>query len=484
VALRSPITLSARALPLTAEARLDRCDGRHVASYRIDIPYFGWLWRPWIARRARAIEAAADAGRPLPEDVPWWAPPVAQDSRATAAVAYICLLSGLWSYGGGTGGLLTQTLPYAADIYRVGDAALGTGLAVVRIGAVLALALGLLADRAGRRRFILVAAVAHCFLAAAIGLAPSFAVYIGAHLLLRCLDIALGIALGVLAVEAVPAGNRAVTLSLVLLANGVGLAAAVAVLPIAAAGRAGFAAVYLAQLFALPFVLRAGRRLVESRRYLAHAGERHRYRELLRAPYHRRLVLVGGSALLGAAFWVPATEFFNRYLDDVHGFSAFELVAFLAITGIPSFLMLLLGGQLADRRGRKVIGVPLVAAATLAYAGFYLTDPPWIWALAFAGNMLGSAGGAALAPYRAELFPTRVRSAAGTVIIAAAVVGSVIGLASAGQLAGSLGIGAAIAALAVLPLLATVIVLIWFPETARRELEDTSADTIPARVPL
>jgi predicted MFS family arabinose efflux permease len=194
--------------------------------------------------------------------------------------------------------------------------------------------------------------------------------------------------------------------------------------------------------------------------------------------------MVGGAALLGAAFFVPATEFFNRYLDDVHGFSAFELVAFLAITGIPSFAMLLLGGRLADLRGRKVVGVPLVASATLAYAGFYLTGSPWIWPLAFAGSMLGSAGGAALAPYRAELFPTRVRSAAGTAIIAAAIIGSMIGLTAAGQLAGSLGIGAAIATLAPLPLVAAVIVARWFPETARRELEDTSADTVPARLPL
>jgi predicted MFS family arabinose efflux permease len=258
----------------------------------------------------------------------------------------------------------------------------------------------------------------------------------------------------------------------------------VAVLPVAAAGRAGFAAVYLAQLLALPFVLHAARRLEESRRYLTHAGERHRYRELLRPPYRGRLVMVGGAALLGAAFFVPVSEFFNRYLDDVHGFSAFELVAFLAITGLPSFAMLLLGGRLADLRGRKVVGIPLLGAATLAYAGFYLTESPWIWLLAFAGNMLGSAGGAAVAPYRAELFPTRVRSAAGTAIIAAAVIGSMIGLTAAGQLAETLGLGAAVATLAVLPVLAGVIVLIWFPETARRELEDTSADTIPARVPL
>ena len=65
-----------------------------------------------------------------------------QGARATSAVACLCLIAATASYGGGTGGLLTQTLPYAAKVYDVGDAALGTGLALVRVGVLLALALG------------------------------------------------------------------------------------------------------------------------------------------------------------------------------------------------------------------------------------------------------------------------------------------------------------------------------------------------------
>jgi len=79
------------------------------------------------------------------------------------------------------------------------------------------------------------AAVAHCFLVALIGLAPTFAAYIGGHIVLRCIDTLLGVAIGVLAVESVPAGNRAVTLSLVFLAGGVGVALAVGSLPVATA---------------------------------------------------------------------------------------------------------------------------------------------------------------------------------------------------------------------------------------------------------
>jgi putative MFS transporter len=471
------------ALPMADDVRVERRDGRHVVSYRIAIPYFGWMWRPLLARRARAVEAALDAGRPVPSAIPWWAPPVRQDSRSRATIACLCLLSATWSYAGGTGGLLTETLPYAAKVYDVSDRALGAGLAVVRVGVVLAIALGLLADRVGRRRFVVAAAVAHCLLAALIGLAPTFAVYIGAHLLLRCIDTALAVGIGVLAVEAVPAGNRALMLALVLLSGGIGTALAVLSLPIAAAGRGGFAVVYALQLLALPLVLGAGRRLPESRRFLRHRREPHSYRELFGSRYRGRLVLLGGTSLLSAVFFAPGVEFFTRYLDDTHHFSSVAIVTFLAVTAAPSGIGVIAGGRLADRLGRRVIGAPLGAVSALAAAGFYLTGGAWLWPLSLCAALLGAASGAALSPYGSELFPTRVRAGANTLLVFATVCGSAIGLGTAGVLAGPLGIGPAIALLAIGPLVTSALVWLAFPETAGRELEDTSDETgAPATV--
>jgi putative MFS transporter len=469
-------------LPLAEDAVLELRHGRHRVRYRLQIPYFGFLWKPLVARRARQIEAAADRRERLPTDTPWWAPPVPQDATATTTVACLCLIAGVASYGGGTGGLLTQTLPYAAKVYDVGDAALGTGLALVRVGVLLALALGPLADRAGRRRLVLGAAVAHCALTASIGLAPTFELYIAGHVLLRCIDTLLSVAIGVLAVESVPAGNRAVTLSLILLAGGVGLAFAVASLPIAAAGRAGFAAVYAAQLVGLPFVLDAGRRLRESRRYIVHAAERHGYGELFRPPYRQRLAMVGGVAFLSAIFFAPGAEFFTRYLSDVRGFSSLQIVFFLVITGAPASITVVLGGRLADLRGRKPVVVPVSVIATLAFVGFYLTAAPWLWIFAFLGQVLGSLALAGYGVYTPELFPTRVRAAANTLVLVCAVTGSGAGLATAGALAGPLGVGRAVAVLALFPLLATLIVALRYPETRGRELEETSGDTMPLRV--
>ena len=196
------IQLPPEALPLTEGAELTRGpDGRHRVEYRMAIPYFRLLWALPVRRRARRIEAAADAGSELPRDAPWWAPPVPQSAAETSAIASIALIALVTGYAGGTGGLLTQTLPYAGKVFHASDASLGVGLAIVRAGVLLALFLGPVADRRGRRRFVATAAVVHCVGAAAIGLAPTFEVYIAAHVALRCLDAALTITMFVLAVE-------------------------------------------------------------------------------------------------------------------------------------------------------------------------------------------------------------------------------------------------------------------------------------------
>ena len=49
-------------------------------------------------------------------------------------------------------------------------------------------------------------------------------------------------------------------------------------------------------------------------------------------------------------------------------------------------------------------------------------------------------------------------------------------------LAGPLGVGRAIALLAVFPLLAAGLIALFFPETRGRELEETSGDTVPVPV--
>jgi len=251
-------------------------------------------------------------------------------------------------------------------------------------------------------------------------------------------------------------------------------------IPVSAAGRGGLAAAYGLQLLALPLVLHAVRRLPESERFVRHVGERHGLRELATAPGVRgRVVLLGSTVFLSSLFFAPLAEFYNRYLDSVQGLSPGTIVLFLAVTSAVGIPALIVGARYADTRGRKRIGVPLGALSVVAYVGFLVTGGIAIWPFAAAANALGSAAGVALIVYGPELLPTRVRAAGNNAILAMSVTGSAVGLVVAGTVGDSLGIGHAVAILAVFPLIAVVLVALRFPETAGRELEVTSGDLPP-----
>ena len=68
--------------------------------------------------------------------------------RATTVLALLCLLSLVDGY---VGTLLTQTVTYVAGEFGASRADQGTVLAVVRVGALIALVAGVVADRHGRR---------------------------------------------------------------------------------------------------------------------------------------------------------------------------------------------------------------------------------------------------------------------------------------------------------------------------------------------
>ena len=75
--------------------------------------------------------------------------------------------------------------------------------------------------------------------------------------------------------------------------------------------------------------------------------------------------------------------------------------------------------------------------------------------------------------YRNELFPTGSRSRASALVTAAALLGGIVGLVVMGALLdGGRSHGAVLGWLATGQIAVVAIVLLWFPETAHRELED------------
>jgi MFS family permease len=153
---------------------------------------------------------------------------------------------------------------------------------------------------------------------------------------------------------------------------------------------------------------------------------------------------------------------------------------FSIAVGTPAGIGLIVGGRIADTRGRRRLIAVAIPLSTAALVGAFAVGGPPLWILAFVGGILGSAAYPALAVYRAELFPTGNRSRAAGLVTAAALLGGIGGLvATGGLLDAGWSYGPVMATMAVGQLVVTVLVVAAYPETAHRELEDLNPGDRP-----
>ena len=170
------------------------------------------------------------------------------------------------------------------------------------------------------------------------------------------------------------------------LAGGFGFSFSVIILPFADIGR---------QAWRIPFGLGAltillapviGRRLAETRRYEALARtdiDRGRVRDIREQGYGRRFLLLAAVAFLLNIFSAPSSQLANKYLTDVHHFSNSGIALFRTVTtGLPGLFGLVLGGRLAEVRGRRPIAAIALTIATATQMVFFLAGGALIWVMA------------------------------------------------------------------------------------------------------
>ena len=465
-------------------------DGRHRVTqrttYLLDLPFFGWLFAGPTRRELRRL--------PLRSTAPWWAPTEALDRQAARAVCALCILSMASGY---LGTLLTQTIAFAGAEFGVGSAGQGVALAVSRVDLVLAFSAVALADRLGRRRVLVAAALIAITFTGLGALAPTLPLLIASQVPARGLTAAMNLVIAVHAAEEVPSHARAWTVGVVTLVNALGAGLCVMTLPVADLGLRGWRLSYVIPLLLLPLVLLAARRLPESRRFLRLGSRAGGGRPLARPDggtgavdaagrlrgHGRRLALLATGGFLVATFVNPAAQLQNTFLRDERGFSALKITLFTLLTGTPAGIGVVAGGRLAER-GRRAVGAVGLVLGTILVVLAYLSSGWPLWALGTAAGIFSAATVPALAVYGPELFPTAVRGRANGVISVVARIGAVTGLLAAGLLSSRLGgLGPALAVLAVGPLLLALLVLACYPETAARELEDLNPEDRPAVPP-
>jgi MFS family permease len=180
-------------------------------------------------------------------------------------------------------------------------------------------------------------------------------------------------------------------------------------------------------------------------------------------------------------FLAPASQFQNEFLRDERGFSAAMITVFTLATSTPAGLGIVVGGRLADVRGRRIVGAVGLVGGAAATAGLYLSAGWGLWAWSVSGSVVAAMTVPALGVYGPELFPTGRRGRSNGMVSVLSVAGSSVGLLLVGALSGPIGsIGTAVAVLAPAPVLVAALVLLAYPETAHVELEDLNPQDRPA----
>jgi MFS family permease len=451
----------------------------------IDIPFFSFFFRPMIhvahkraVTHAVATFEAAHAGEapPAPPKPVVGLPAVsfsheqatllATASAATAVVGFATALFG-------------QFNDPISETFNASDARMGNMLAITRVGALIALFFTALADRRGRRRSILIAVIGSAISCAISAVAPTLGVLTAAQVLQRGMFITAITVAGIAVIEEAPEGARAYSASMLALAGGLGFSVAVLALPLADVADWGWRLPFALGAAAILLAPGIARHLAETTRYTALAAHsdvvRGSVRDVLTL-HRRRFVLLGLAAFLTNVFSAPSSQWMNKYLTDDRGFSNSGVAGFrAATTAIPGLIGLILGGRIAETRGRRPVAAIALAIATVTQVAFFTLGGQVIWWMSAISVLASGAGGIALGTLDAELFPTEVRSTSNAMLSIVAVLGSILGFVIAGSLSDPLdGLGRAIAVTGIASFVAAVFVVPRLPESAARNLDDVS----------
>ncbi|MBU6328847.1 MAG: MFS transporter [Acidobacteria bacterium] len=429
---------------------------------------------------------------------PWWAPPDVLSARAATVLSLLCVFGLVAGY---LGTLITQTLTYAAGEFDAGTGDQGTLLAAVRIGVLLSMVIVAAADRRGRRSILALSLIAACAVTALGALAPGM-VWLGTtQTFARAFATVIGLLVAIVAVEEMPAGARAFAVSVLTMTAALGAGLCVLNLVYVDVAVGAWRLAYALPLLFIPICRPLLRSLPETFRFTARrdatraaeaaaaavtasatgasadptedATPRNDAEEPSRRIDRRRFALLAASGFLWSLFLAPAAQFLNEFLRTERGFSGAGIAVFVLATNTPGGIGIVLGGRLADRRGRRLIGAIGIAGGVTFTVIAYLSWGWSLWAASVTASVIGAIAIPALAVYGPELFPTHQRGRANGALQVVGVAGSSLGLLCAGWLADRLGgLGPAIAVLAVGPALLILLVLTRYPETAHRRLEE------------
>ena len=362
--------------------------------------------------------------------------------------------------------------------------------ALLRLGTIFSLVLAVAADRLGRRRLLIfsVAGCALCNIATAFAqsgmalawlqLASRF--FLGAQVLLSVVVVS----------EELSADNRGWGLGVLTAVSGMGGAVTLVVYMFVDYLPFGWRALFVVGGMGLLCVPWLWRSLQETQRFADHqsqvaqaqAGEAsgsqgHPLRDLVQL-HGWRLVALMGVVIPVQIILEPGIIFVSKHLQDDLAYSPAQVGILIGLAGIATPVGNMVSGAVSDRFGRKPVTALMSLLLSAAVAIFYNATSLPLLALGLAllfmsiGSLVVLHGALA-----AELFPTGFRSTAAGMREAFGTVGASLGLWIVSLLYAFTGSHpASITWVLILTPIAPLVVLLFVPETARRELEEIAPD--------
>jgi MFS family permease len=415
---------------------------------------------------------------------PWWLPPflgpipdVEQRHLSLLGAIALALLFEEYDLA-----MLTAALPQIAASLDMAETDFGLYLGLIRLGALPAFALIPYADRIGRRRIFLATLVgtALCTLATAFTQTPLQ--FVVAQMATRTFFVTGSAIAFVMIAEEFPASHRGWGIGMLgaLGATGhgvaMGLFSQIDRLPY---GWRTLYAIGIVPILLLPFFRK---RVQETGRFDSHEasalGDTGSYSlapllALVRE-YPARALGIAVAGFLPSVGLVGAFQFTGYFTQTVHGWSPGQYAAMVFFGGAIGIVGNIVGGRLADRFGRRVVGITLLGSFPFWVALFY-NGPGWAVPIAWIGFLFASQGGRViLRTLSTELFPTSQRASASGLFAILEALGGAVGLFL--LYFGSVGEGDFVSLVTLLGFAVMVGggVLLFLPETKQKELETIS----------
>ncbi|HEY8515528.1 MAG TPA: MFS transporter [Candidatus Binatia bacterium] len=376
---------------------------------------------------------------------------------------------------------LAQILPNLRADMGLSPAYSGVLISVTSVGNVLAYFVVSRADRLGRRRVLTITIAGYTLFSFLTALAPDVWTFAVCQLVARMFLLGEYAVAMVYAAEEYPAERRGMVIGVIQACSSLGAITCAAVVPALLQTPLGWRSVYLVGTVPLVIIAFARRSLRETERFAREAAAgrtaQASFARIFRTPYRGRVLQL--ALIWSITFFCTqnAVAFWKEFALAERGMTDAQVGTALAFASIVSMPFLFFVGKLLDVIGRRR-GATVVFSLTAlgVFLGYTLESPTALTGALVVGIFGTSAVLPVLNTYTAELFPTELRSEAwawaNNLIARTAYLASPLAV---GVVAESFGFGPTLAATALFPIVALVLILALLPETVGRELEETAA---------